>query len=219
VGNALLQKAITHLQTSGVQCLKLDATPAGQPLYEKLGFQREWGLNRWERKAGEMRQQPKPESHRSKVEAQNAQVETRCTIRPFLATDLDAIVRLDALALGAPRRQWLSSLAKEARLIVSEAAGRVCGFGVMREGSHAAYCGPVVALETGAAHAIISELLSNCEPHRTVFWDVPVPNDSAEQLVREHRFLIQRPLVRMFHGTNAPGAVDYLYAIAGPEAG
>src|SRR5580700_5524666 len=38
IGTALLERAIDHLDASGVPCLKLDATPQGQPIYERLGF-------------------------------------------------------------------------------------------------------------------------------------------------------------------------------------
>ena len=38
MGTKLLVKAIEHLDTCGIPSIKLDATPQGKPLYEKLGF-------------------------------------------------------------------------------------------------------------------------------------------------------------------------------------
>src|SRR5882672_9524967 len=38
IGTALLEGAIQYLDERGVPTLKLDATPQGKPLYEKLGF-------------------------------------------------------------------------------------------------------------------------------------------------------------------------------------
>jgi predicted N-acetyltransferase YhbS len=35
IGTGLMQQALKYLQDRGVKCIKLDATPAGQPLYEK----------------------------------------------------------------------------------------------------------------------------------------------------------------------------------------
>ena len=49
IGRALLEHCLGHLQARGVQCIKLDATPLGQPVYERLGFRAEWTLARWER--------------------------------------------------------------------------------------------------------------------------------------------------------------------------
>src|ERR1700683_884599 len=41
VGTALLERAMDYLDASGVPCLKLDATPQGRPIYERLGFRAE----------------------------------------------------------------------------------------------------------------------------------------------------------------------------------
>jgi GNAT superfamily N-acetyltransferase len=38
IGTALLKRAIAHLDARGVRSIKLDATPAGKPLYDRLGF-------------------------------------------------------------------------------------------------------------------------------------------------------------------------------------
>src|ERR1700759_151747 len=47
VGTALLQRTIEYLDAAGIPTLKLDATPAGKPLYEKLGFVSEYEIDRW----------------------------------------------------------------------------------------------------------------------------------------------------------------------------
>lgn len=53
VGTALLGHAIHYLrEIRRIPSVKLDATPEGLPLYEKLGFQAEWGLRRWLSKPG-----------------------------------------------------------------------------------------------------------------------------------------------------------------------
>ena len=49
IARRLMQSSIDYLQGRGVTCIKLDATPLGQPLYEQLGFHAEWGFQRWER--------------------------------------------------------------------------------------------------------------------------------------------------------------------------
>jgi len=48
IGGRLLLKCIEYLQVRGVRCIKLDATPQGRPVYEKLGFRDEWTMRRWE---------------------------------------------------------------------------------------------------------------------------------------------------------------------------
>jgi len=48
VGSALLRHALAFLDAKGIETVRLDATPAGQPVYEKLGFQPEYLLTRYE---------------------------------------------------------------------------------------------------------------------------------------------------------------------------
>ena len=48
IGSQLLTRSIEFLEERGVKCVKLDATPAGQPVYERFGFKPECELTRWE---------------------------------------------------------------------------------------------------------------------------------------------------------------------------
>ena len=59
IGTALLRRCLDYLRERNIPCLKLDATPAGRPVYLELGFQDEWTLTRW---AGPVKpsQQPPP---------------------------------------------------------------------------------------------------------------------------------------------------------------
>jgi GNAT superfamily N-acetyltransferase len=48
LGTRLMQTALEHLERIGVNSIKLDATPAGRPLYESMGFRPEGLIERWE---------------------------------------------------------------------------------------------------------------------------------------------------------------------------
>ncbi len=48
IGTKLLEKAIEYLDGCGIPSMKLDATPQGKPLYEKLGFVTEYEIERWQ---------------------------------------------------------------------------------------------------------------------------------------------------------------------------
>ncbi len=47
LGKLLMQTALDSLAERGVVSIRLDATPLGQPLYEKLGFTADFALSRW----------------------------------------------------------------------------------------------------------------------------------------------------------------------------
>jgi GNAT superfamily N-acetyltransferase len=48
IGTGLLKHALDHLKKRNVRTVRLDATPAGRPIYEKLGFVPEYELARYE---------------------------------------------------------------------------------------------------------------------------------------------------------------------------
>src|SRR5262249_21010481 len=47
IGKALMEHALAYLDSTGVPSIRLDATPLGRPLYEKLGFRAQYELVRF----------------------------------------------------------------------------------------------------------------------------------------------------------------------------
>ena len=47
IGTRLLERTIEYLDAVRIPCMKLDATPQGRPIYEKLGFLPEYEIERW----------------------------------------------------------------------------------------------------------------------------------------------------------------------------
>jgi GNAT superfamily N-acetyltransferase len=48
IGTALMRHVVQYLDHRGMQTIRLDATPMGQPVYEKLGFVGEFALARYQ---------------------------------------------------------------------------------------------------------------------------------------------------------------------------
>jgi GNAT superfamily N-acetyltransferase len=48
IGTRLLEHALAYLDRAGAKTVRLDATPLGRPVYEKLGFIADYELARWE---------------------------------------------------------------------------------------------------------------------------------------------------------------------------
>jgi ribosomal protein S18 acetylase RimI-like enzyme len=202
IGSALLHHSISYLRGCGVRCIKLDATPDGKMVYDRLGFRSEWTLNRWVgRPATVTPTSPDP--------------------RPWQEADATRIDSLNAMAFGVSRRSLLTRLANQSTvaLVLNSNRGGITGFGFARAGSQALYLGPVVANTPGAGLSLVEALVAR-KPDQLVFWDIPDPNEAAVSWAQGHGFTVQRPLIRMFLGDNAnPGNPRCQFAIAGPEVG
>jgi GNAT acetyltransferase-like protein len=202
VGTELLQRAIEHLDHTGVSTLKLDATPLGKPLYEKLGFVREYEIERW--------------NLRRKVEEKRA-VSTEIP----LAAHLTEILAYDRQIFGADRSNLLRSLGERGpALTLAVVRGtQVQGYAFGRRGLFADHLGPWMARDRDIAKTMLTDFLTRSS-RNAVIVDALQPNKVAGEILRDNGFTIARPLTRMYRGPNAfPGKPESLCAILGPEFG
>lgn len=202
IGEALLRKALQRLEESGVDCVKLDATPLGQPLYEKLGFQPEWPLTRW----------------RCEIAVSPPNQEDP-DVRPWNKRDALKVAGIDDPAFGINRSGLLEALGSISTGWVRSGMEGIRGFGLIRPGAFATYLGPVTADDIRVADGIVRRLLSG-QTGQPVIWDIPDANTDAVRLAEELGFKPQRSLLRMFRGTNSMAGDPFKqFAIAGPEVG
>src|SRR5262249_46204010 len=119
VGHALMRHALDFLGQRGVETVRLDATPLGQPLYEKLGFAAEYQLARY---AGTL-----PSSPGRAVQ-----------LTPARPEQVEGVVDRDRVATATDRGKFLRRLYADhpegARVV--ERSGRVEGFLLARPGLH-----------------------------------------------------------------------------------
>ncbi len=199
IGKALMQHALAYLDQRGVRRVRLDATPMGQPLYEKLGFCVEYSLARYEGKL------PRADPVAGVATAQSEQFE--------------ALLQLDQAITATDRRKLLLRLFIERpeALRVVEREGRVLGFLTVRSGIRALQIGPCLA----AAEA--GPLLLADAWHRYagqfVFVDIPIGNATAVALAQAQGLAVQRPLIRMCRGPVIAERFTELWASSGPEKG
>jgi GNAT superfamily N-acetyltransferase len=201
IGTALLRSAIDYLDGRAIPCLKLDATPQGRPIYERLGFRAEYEIERWV------------------LERDNSAPVKELAVGDTV--ELESVLEVDREVFGADRSALLRSLAMAApeSVMVSRNAGVVTGYALGRRGSRADHLGPWVASNAAAAREILERFLGRSS-RKTVFVDVVKDNRWAPELVSEKGFRFSRPLTRMYRGQNqSPGRVDRLCAILGPEFG
>ncbi len=205
VARQLMQRAICYLQVKSVEVIKLDATPAGQPLYGQLGFVPEWTLTRWQSPAG------------SSSALQEIPVSQT---RALEEGDWPAILELDRAALGADRPALLHSLARQSKKArVWPAEGPVLGWGLLRQGANAEYLGPVACARPEGALALLLALVPRPAERATV-WDIPDTNELAQAAAPKLGFSRLRPLTRMRRGPCSPPANPLSqFAIADPAVG
>ena len=202
IGTKLLQQAVHYLDDAGIPTLKLDATPLGKPLYEKMGFVSEYEIERWVLK--------RPEKQ-----------EANGTVRISSTSQLADILINDRKIFGADRSPLLQSLnehAPELTLAVGKAPA-LRGYAFGRHGLFADHLGPWMARDPEAAKQLLQEFLQRS--HRgTVLVDCLVSNKAAQEILRGAGFSVARPLTRMYRGPNSfPGTPALLCAIVGPEFG
>nr|WP_284504495.1 GNAT family N-acetyltransferase [Caballeronia sp. ATUFL_F1_KS4A] len=126
------------LEALGKRITVLHATPAGEPLYAKLGFAR----------IGAIHQHQSADFAVPRIDL--AQGERLRAIDP---RDTNALVALASRASGLDRSALLPALLKVADGIVLERDGEVLGFALIREFGRGHAIGPVVSVTADAQHA------------------------------------------------------------------
>jgi GNAT superfamily N-acetyltransferase len=206
IGTKLLQRAIEHLDHRRIPAIKLDATPQGKPLYEKLGFTSEYEIGRW------ILQRPS-----------TGTMEASCSgLHPSLSSEfLESILKTDREVFGANRGFLLQSLHDDAPDFTMGIwnDGILEGYALGRRGSFADHLGPWVAANGRSARRLLEEFLARSS-RETVLVDCLKSNTNACELLPSFGFSYSRPLTRMYRRSNhCPGRTDILCAILGPEFG
>jgi len=195
IGRALMQHALEFLDDRQIQTVRLDATPMGQPLYEKLGFRAEYTLNRHE----------------------GILPPSEFVAQVGKAHDVESLLRLDREITATDRRKLLLRLFSERPEAVRVVRDAGEGFLTARPGARALHLGPCIA--TGAAGSLLFRDACHRLAGQRVFVDIPEAHAAATNLARAWGLTVQRPLVRMSRGQPVHERLDGLWASSGPEKG
>jgi GNAT superfamily N-acetyltransferase len=207
IGTQLLKAAIAYAEQQGA--IYLDATPAGKPLYQRLGFKEVSELIRMLRTGRE--------SPSITVRA----LPQLGTISPEYIYDYDTPI------FGADRRDILSCLYQNTpqygficnAVAQSQTYSPIIGYCLGRSGSQYEYIGPVVADSIQSAQKIVLTVLQVCG-YGNVIMDVPTCNAHWVTWLTELGFVRLREYSRMILGSEHTfGQLEKQFAIAGPEFG
>ena len=199
VGKALMGHALDFLERQGVRSVRLDATPLGQPLYEKQGFVAEYALLRYE---GVL--------PRGKGMA---------NVEPLLPDHLENALLLDRAVTQTDRRKLLQRLASEfpQAMRVVRRADKLEGYSAARPGARAFQLGPCIAM--GSAGKQLLDDSRRQYGGKQVFIDIPTGNVPAIRWAEESGLSVQRRLLRMCRGPAPEEQIPALWASSGPEMG
>jgi len=192
LATALMARCVAHLRSLGATPV-LDATPAGQQAYLRIGFEDGFALARWEG--------------------------TVTASEPHSAPSADAatVSTLDARANGCGRGFLLADFLQRAGTRVGLSPART-GFVIAREGRRATQIGPLVADDESSALSLLQAAVARLNGR--VFLDVPERWAALRAWLEQAGFVRQRSFVRMSLGPAPIASVnDRLFVLAGPEFG
>jgi ribosomal protein S18 acetylase RimI-like enzyme len=192
IGLALMRHLLKWLDEKNISHVQLDASEAGQPMYEKLGFVAQEQVFVLQRQAGlpilKFPQQVKSIRH----------------------SDLAMLADMDAKIFGADRSQVFSALLQafpERAFLSHDSYGRITGYLFMQEKR----IGPWVMLEQDDEEALLHAALSL--DFAEISAVVPENNQRALELLRSHGFEIVRTNRHMVRGSATTiGQRDKVYA-------
>ena len=203
ISKLLLKEAIHKLKKCA--SIKLDATPAGRPVYQKLGFIDEHTLYRMTHPSV------------SKISLKDRSVETE-QIRPG---DIPEVAGFDKRVFGADRTELIKLLYEnypELAWLIRE-NNRVVGFCLGRRGKNFTQIGPVSASSLKHTKALIQSA-GNQITGQAVVVDIPADKSETKLWLESSGFISLRPFERMYLSNNPhPGITESQYLICGPELG
>jgi GNAT superfamily N-acetyltransferase len=201
IGKRLMRTALAYCQQRQIATVKLDATPAGRPLYDSLGFVPECEIERWQG-TGCSKSQPHPGSC--------------CTYKVPLS-----FYPFDEHAFRVSRKELLDALLEDVcfapELQIDESTQSLQGYAFARAGARASYIGPVVAVKQELCVGLLDCMLQRLAG--AVFVDICLGGEDMVSQLIGRGFAKQRGLTQMSLGQPIIRRSDMVFAIAGPELG
>jgi len=228
IGTGLLKHALDYLKERNVRTVRLDATPAGQPIYEKLGFVPEYELARYEGVVKDLRLPIAglPISHEgTKAQSKNSSEPSCLGVLVAKIAERKSkivfsdIIEFDHRMTGTNREKMLTGLFEEFPELVRvvRRGNQVQGYIAGRPGANAIQVGPCIATAR-AGPSLLSDSLSRCMGKR-VFIDVPLDNAGAVRIAEAAQLTVQRCFTRMRLGERISDNVQAIWSSSGPEKG
>lgn len=206
----LMETVLDYLKKQGVQCIMLDATPQGRPVYERVGFHPLYRVEVWQGIAT-----PHHDPNRPAV-----------PVHPGSADDLPAIIALDAGIFGTPRPKLITEQFDDFPELawVSYSGDQLEGFllanwSASPDGEKFAHVGPWYHSDPAGAEALLVAAL-HALAGLAIRFDVPEQNEAAKKILAKHGFEHLRSVTRMVYGDAVPpGRMSQQYSVSSVGTG
>ncbi len=185
--------------------IKLDATPAGQQVYEKFDFKNEYLITRLI--TGAMKNLTFDDE--------------TISVEAISLNDIEEIIALDEQVFGVNRKPLIESLIKQypEKAWLLKRNNSIAAFALGRKGNKYHHVGPVFGSTMHDVKMLITKALKELISQPVV---IDVLNDKEDLIawLNSIGFTSQRGFVRMYKKENSfPGTVNKQYVICGPEFG
>lgn len=207
LATALLRHCVTKISQKG-QVPVLDATEAGRPVYQPLGFEDIYALSRL---------------RASQILSNDLGVDEtgNSVVQPISEFQLDGLAAWDAKRFGAMRAALLRSLWKRSKNFARIAHyndGSMAGYLLGRNGRNATQIGPVIATDENVAITLVANALAHL--NGSLIIDVADDKQALLRFLINAGFQRERGFMRMARGRARPfDQAENTFAIAGPELG
>ncbi len=197
--NALFEKL------RSCKTIKLDATPAGEFVYKKMGFVAEYRISRMVCNSLPF----------------EVDINSSADIHQITNENIDEIVAFDRAVFGVGRDELIRELFAnnpENSWLIRENS-TLLGFVLGREGNRFYQMGPLSATTENSTRLLILKVLRDLSGKPVV---VDIPDEKTElcEWLISVGFEKRRYFTRMFLNDNcSPGNIDFQYLICGPEFG
>ena len=203
ISKLLLNEVI--LKLGNCASIKLDATPAGRPVYLKFGFKDEYTLHRMIHPSV------------SNIPLNKGSLEAM----QVMPEDLPELAEFDQLVFGADRASLLGQLYEnypELAWLFRE-NNKVVGYCLGRRGENFTQIGPVYGTSEKIARSLIRSAINSIIGEAVVV-DIQEAKSSTMRWFKGCGFTSLRPFERMYLSNNPhPGIIESQYLICGPELG
>ncbi|MCA0457568.1 MAG: GNAT family N-acetyltransferase [Chloroflexi bacterium] len=188
----LMNHVMSYLE--GVESVMLDASVAGFPIYDKMGFQSLYKINAY---CGTPQVYELPSSVRAMTEA-----------------DIEAVVSMDCKTHGIARPHIIRWLFETGKSYVTTENGLITGYAFTKRFGDTLRAIAWNANSRNAADHILRACSTEAAQgnfHLRI--NVPEPNIIASDLAEAHQLTIERYVTRMVYGQPPPGKMGEQYGI------